>query len=43
VSEEEEGEGRKVGASVLVFFPREGGVYFVFKKMRGGQGLRLLC
>ena len=43
MSEEEEVEGRKAGASVLVFFPREGGVCFVFKKIRGGQGLRLLC
>jgi hypothetical protein len=42
VSEEEEGEGegRKAGASVLVFFQGKGGSALFSKNMRGGEGLR---
>jgi len=43
VSEEEEGEGRKAGALVLVFLQGKGGSALFSKKMRGGEGLRLLC
>jgi len=39
VSEEEEGEGRKTRASVLVFFQGKGGSALFSKKMRGGEGL----
>jgi hypothetical protein len=39
VSEEEEGEGRKAGASVLVFFQGKGGSALFSKKMRVGEGL----
>jgi hypothetical protein len=38
VSEEEEGEGRKAGASVLVFFQGKGGSA-LFSKKDGGGGL----
>ena len=40
MSEEEEGEGRKAGASVLVFFQGKGGVCFVFKKDESGGRAR---
>ena len=39
MSEEEEGEGRKAGASVLVFFQGKGGSALFSKKMRVGEGL----
>jgi hypothetical protein len=38
VSEEKKGEGRKAGASVLVFFQGKGGSALFSKKMRGGEG-----